>query len=305
MKDKLSAGLADGLIAGFCLALAAVLTLFPENSSLASAAGRSATGQPAREDTNSTPPHNLQEQIHGRVIYQQRIALPPQAFLLVRLVDVTNPEQPQEVVVEQRLALDGHVPASFTLPLALQDLPEDRLYALKAQISVGDSLWFVHDPPIALERDKSAYLLRLDPVAQNVLNAPVKIGIEGRQWIADHIEGIAATDGVIVDMTIDDSIATRPNHETEGSKPFERHTVTGSGGCNRYFGTALLNSKAAYLRFEPIGMTFMLCEEAVSHQENRFVAMMAKVHHYLLDETGYLYLLDENNQTIARFSTKD
>jgi len=304
MRNKLSAGLTGGLVAVACLVFVGLVAFLPKNAPLASTVSISGAKQPAQEKVGKTQTHPSPEHIHGQVIYQQRIALPPQALLLVQLVDVTHPDRPQEVVVEQRLALDDEVPVSFSLPLTLQELPKENLYALKAQISVGDSLWFVHNPPLALETDKSAYLLRLEMVAQNATNAPVKTGIEGRQWIADYIDGIAALDGVVVDMMIEDDIAALPNSATAGDKPFERHSVTGSGGCNRYFSTALLDSQA-HLHFEPIGMTFMLCEEAISHQENRFVAMMAKVHRYLIDNSDHLYLMDENNQTIARFSTKD
>jgi len=242
--------------------------------------------------------------IHGQVIYQQAVALPPQATLLLQLVDASDPDGGQKIIMEQRSVLAEHPPFSFTLPFDIRDLPQEQPYALKARISVGDSLWFANNPPLRLEPEKLTYLIHLEKVVQSRMIPAVPTGIEGRQWIAEEIDNQKLVKKSLITLTIDDDPFSTGS-AVRRERLFERHTVTGSGGCNRYFSTVILNKKQEILSFEPIGMTFMLCDEAISYQEQHFVDMMSRVRHYHLDASNLLYFLDDSKQVIARFTAKN
>lgn len=49
---------------------------------------------------------------------------------------------------------------------------------------------------------------------------------------------------------------------------FKNGKVSGTGGCNRYFGTFTLDGKA--VDFGPIGSTLMACEQAIMDDERAF-----------------------------------
>jgi heat shock protein HslJ len=106
------------------------------------------------------------------------------------------------------------------------------------------------------------------------------IGIE---WLALDIDG------------------TPVKNKTESTISFEDATrVTGSGGCNRFFGTAKLSGEA--LEVGPLGTTRMACPETIMNQENRFLKALESVRRYRVDDaTGLLYLSNEQGKPILRF----
>ncbi len=76
--------------------------------------------------------------------------------------------------------------------------------------------------------------------------------------------------------------------------------VTGSGGCNSYFGSADIDGDR--IRFGALGSTRMACPEAIMDQESRFFAALELVRHWRVDPAGHLHLLDENGGTVVRLS---
>lgn len=86
---------------------------------------------------------------------------------------------------------------------------------------------------------------------------------------------------------------------------FAKGQLSGSGGCNRYFGeiTALEDSK---LTFGPVGATMMACADPINEQERRYFEWLAKVGGYRYDETARLLtLLDLEGNPLLVFKTKD
>ena len=106
------------------------------------------------------------------------------------------------------------------------------------------------------------------------------IGIE---WLALDIDG------------------TPVKNKTESTINFEDATrVTGSGGCNRFFGTAELSGQA--LEVGPLGTTRMACPDTIMNQEHRFLKALESVRRYRVDDaTDLLYLSNEQGKPILRF----
>ncbi len=81
---------------------------------------------------------------------------------------------------------------------------------------------------------------------------------------------------------------------------FERDgKVSGSSGCNQWFGRALLSSDS--LRLEPMGMTRMLCDPQSNLVETRFVQALSATRHARLQDQA-LHLLDAQGQVLWRFT---
>lgn len=83
--------------------------------------------------------------VTGEVIYRERIALPPDAVLMVELADVSQADAPATVIAKRRIAPAGQVPIKFEIGFDPKAIEKGRTYALQARITVGERLMFITD----------------------------------------------------------------------------------------------------------------------------------------------------------------
>jgi len=83
--------------------------------------------------------------IAGEVTYRERIALPPDAVLMVELADVSLADAPATIIAKRRIAPAGQVPVRFEIGFDPRAIQKGRTYALQARITVGERLMFVTD----------------------------------------------------------------------------------------------------------------------------------------------------------------
>jgi putative lipoprotein len=83
--------------------------------------------------------------IAGEVTYRERIALPPDAVLVVELADVSLADAPATVIAKRRIAPTGQVPIKFDIGFDPEAIQKGRTYALQARITVGEGLMFITD----------------------------------------------------------------------------------------------------------------------------------------------------------------
>lgn len=93
--------------------------------------------------------------IEGEVFYRERIALPPDAEILVQLADVSLADAPARIIAEQTIKPAGQVPVPFSLSFDPEELKSGRSYALQARITVGGTLWFITDTRNTVDPDAS------------------------------------------------------------------------------------------------------------------------------------------------------
>ncbi|HQP43974.1 MAG TPA: YbaY family lipoprotein [Thermoanaerobaculales bacterium] len=86
--------------------------------------------------------------VAGAVLYRERIALPPDAALTVRLLDVSRPGGTRAVLAEQRVAPTGQVPIPFEIAYDPALIHETMSCALDARIEAGGALLFLSSQPI-------------------------------------------------------------------------------------------------------------------------------------------------------------
>jgi len=265
----------------------------------------SGKGQDQTATKATKPVHATQsiQPIHGQVLYQEQMGLPPQALLSVYLLDITKQDGAAKIVAQTAVQIENQPPHSFTLPVGVDDLESEHVYVLQARISVGDVLWFTSLKPLAITHAREGYLLRLEPVG--LASSPIRSSLKGHEWLAERIEGQATIDP-LPSLLIEEMNGEELEAAGESSTPafITRHNVVGTGSCNRYFSTAVLDEERNQLAFSPLGMTFMACADAIMHQESRFVEMMSRVHSYQIEKDGLLYLMDKEREIIARFSPK-
>lgn len=86
--------------------------------------------------------------ISGTVTYRQRMALPTNAVIQVKLLDITHPQGQPLVVAEQTLNLgQRQVPVPFSLPYDPEKINPQHSYSLSAKITVDNKTWFATESP--------------------------------------------------------------------------------------------------------------------------------------------------------------
>lgn len=99
--------------------------------------------------------------VMGTVVYDQKIALPPDAVLNIQLQDVSLADEPAKVISERVIENIGLVPIPFKLAYNAAEIDTQNTYAVQARIEDGDgSLLFInttaynvitHDNPSVVE----------------------------------------------------------------------------------------------------------------------------------------------------------
>lgn len=104
------------------------------------------------------------------------------------------------------------------------------------------------------------------------------------KWVAEEIGGSRVVGGQQTTLEL-----------TDDGRAF------GSGGCNRYRGTAEFD--ATSIVFKPLASTKMACEAAVMEQETRFHQAVEQVKSWRIDETTRkLSLIDGNGTVLVRLA---
>ncbi len=114
----------------------------------------------------------------------------------------------------------------------------------------------------------------------------VQPGIVGSSWLAEDIGKKGVIDNARTFIRFDSP-----------------EKVSGSGGVNRFNGTCKLAGDK--LSFGPLMSTRMAGPPAVMDQEAKFLAALAKVTAFKLDENDLLHLLDKDGQELLRLSRSD
>ena len=85
-------------------------------------------------------------EVTGTVAYLTRIALPPDAVLVVRIQDVSRADAPARTLAEQRIELAGQqVPIPFRMLVDRDLLRKNARISVAARIQRGSALLFIND----------------------------------------------------------------------------------------------------------------------------------------------------------------
>lgn len=115
--------------------------------------------------------------INGSVAYRQRIAMPPDAVLTVRVEDVSQADKPAAVLadVHETFGL-RQVPIPFSLQVPNRRIDPSHRYAIRATISVAGKLRFTNTRHYAvLTRDAPSHIDLLLDAVQPVFKTPAPI----------------------------------------------------------------------------------------------------------------------------------
>ena len=78
-----------------------------------------------------------QNSVSGTITYRERMALPPDAVVIVQIQDVSRADAPANTIGEQIIHDPGQVPIAFEVDYAPRDIDEQHTYVLHARIEDG------------------------------------------------------------------------------------------------------------------------------------------------------------------------
>lgn len=108
--------------------------------------------------------------VTGTVAYLPRIALPPQAVVEVKLLDVSQADAPAITIAEQTIATNGRqVPIPFSLSYDPEAIDPRHRYAVQARILVNDRLRWINTTqyPVITQGNSSNVDVLVEPVSSS------------------------------------------------------------------------------------------------------------------------------------------
>jgi putative lipoprotein len=230
----------------------------------------------------STQPQGV---LTGNVLYRERIALPPDARIDVRLEDVTRADAPADVLAEQTIAADGRqVPIPFELRYPPSRIEANHRYSVRASIRApnGELMFTTTTRHAVLERgvaDQNVTILlqraggatpQPEPEGPGANGAANDAGADGGARGGGNAGAAAAAPaaaGSLPGGTWWLVAIQRPGAAEEPITGSERHSIqfadgrlSGLGGCNRYTG-GYQEPEPGKLKVSPMAATLMACPE--------------------------------------------
>jgi putative lipoprotein len=237
--------------------------------------------------------------VSGSVAYRQRIAMPPEAVLTVRVENVSRAEAPAVLLAETSEPFgERQVPIPFSLQVPSASIDPRFSYAVRASITVNDELRFTttRSYPVLTSGAANKVDLLLEAAqttaAQTRATAAEPVATAG---LKDTYWKLVELDGTLVIQASQQRREARITFAGDGSH------VNAFGGCNQLAGGYVQEENA--LRFTQMAGTMMACEPPLMELEDRFLKMLGATTGYRIE--GRLLTLFGGDQALARFEAVD
>jgi putative lipoprotein len=257
--------------------LGAVLVVF---ASLSSFGWTQGTNQAVSSSSSS------QNTVSGNVVYRERIALPPDAAIEVKVQDISASNAPK-TIAETVFAPEGkQVPIPFQLSYNPADVNPAHRYQVSANISVNGKPMFITRTPlwVITQGAKSQVDILLQQAATQP-EAATGAKLRGTPWVLAEVNNNPATpgEGDAVHLVL-----------------HKKGKLSGSTGCNRLAGSYIASEGA--LQFTPGATTRKMCTAPVMQQEQAVLAALKATTAYKISGTT-LELLN-GSQSLAKFQAE-
>ena len=225
--------------------------------------------------------------ITGTVTYRERVVLPADAAIDVRLEDTSQQDAPAKLIGESVVAAAGQqVPISFQISFKPVDINPAHTYRLRANITVNGTMTFTSTTayPVITHGAPMQANIMLQKVQAPSPEKSTRSKLHGTYWMLVELNGNPAVPGMG---------KTQPYirlHREQGS-------LEGSSGCNGVVGTYIVEQNA--LRFTPSGATLLMCPPALMEQEQGLIRALKATSSYKIE--GDTLELINGDQMVARF----
>ncbi len=239
--------------------------------------------------TMASPSSATQPSVSGTVAYRERIALPPDAAIEVKLQDVSLQDAPAKTISSTLFAPGNQqVPLPFQLQYNASDINPAHRYQVSANISVNGKLMFITATAYPVITNGAP--LQVAIMLQQA-SAPATTASSGAKLIETHWE-LAELNG-------------KPAAPGQGQQAHlvlhKKGKLSGSSGCNTLVGTYIAEQGA--LQFTPAASTMKMCSTPVMEQEKAFFAAMKATTKYQI-EGNTLELLN-GDHVLAKFQAEE
>ncbi len=215
------------------------------------------------------------QDLHGSVMYREKIALPPEALVEVTLEDVSKMDVQSTVLATQTLRPEGQVPVDFRLSYDDAMVDDRGRYSVRAVIRVGeDVLWRSTQSFPALTNDAPE---TVDVVVERMVK-PAESALAGNEWLVVQMN----------DKTVGTSEVPQIRFGADGQ-------VSGTSGCNRFSGS--YTEQDGQLAFGPLATTRMACPGELDQQEKDFFKALSNVTGFGV-RAGHTVLLDAEGAVV-------
>lgn len=228
-----------------------------------------------------------QATVSGTVVYRERVALPPDAAIDVRLEDTSLHDAPAKLIAESIFAAAGQqVPISFQVSYNPADVDPAHTYSLRANITINGTMTFTSTTayPVITSGAPMQANIMLQQAQTPAASKSHSPKLHGTYWRLVELNGKPATPGMG---------RTQPYimlHKEQG-------TLEGSSGCNGVVGSYIVEQNA--LQFTPTGTTMMMCPPALMEQEQGLLAALKATSSYKIE--GNTLELSNGTAVVARF----
>jgi putative lipoprotein len=207
--------------------------------------------------------------LRGTVSYRERVALPPDAVVEVKLSEVSRQDVAAPVVAETRILSQGRqVPIPFELRYDPGKIQASGQYALRATIGSGGRILFTTDEAHRVitqgnPSEVDLWLVRAGGSAGGP--SPGTRGeLQGTAWRLEDLGGGGVLDRV------------------EATLEFpEEGRVSGKGSCNRFTGTVEIEGDS--ISFGALASTAMACPEPIGDQEKKYFEALGGAERFTLE----------------------
>lgn len=225
--------------------------------------------------------------LDGTVTYRERIALPPDAWLRVMLVELDGAGP--VVGATASIPTRGEVPIAFVLNVRSDVDAYDGTHGLIAEISSGGRVLFRNPLPVPVAEPPG----QLTHIIVNFTPDPIVDPKEPEETEEpeDPVPLLPPAPGLVDTVWSVTSVGGNP--VLENSKPTlsiaADYRAGGTGGCNSFFTEATISGDS--ISFGPAAATMMACDQDIMDQEHAYFLGLEAVTSYDLDAQG-LRLLD-------------
>ena len=227
--------------------------------------------------------------IEGRVVYRERIMLPPGAELEVQLEDVSAADAMATVMATVIIPLEGGPPYPFAIDYDRARIDPRMRYGLRATIArEGRQLFTNTDYVDPFAPGELEVLVRSIPGADRPATAALAVTLEDTRWELTSLDGEpapAGANGKPVDLLLQSA----------------DRVAGGFSGCNRYRGGYSRQGNPDHgspLSFGPSAGTLMACPEGME-LEQAYLRALGSVNAFHL--RGDTLVLLRNAEEVATF----
>ncbi len=222
-----------------------------------------------------------QHEVSGQALYRERMLLPADSQLEVRLQDVSRADAP--AVLLDKLVRDNIAtpPYPFSFHVPADQLQPGHRYAVSARISNGDRLMFITDSHYSVLAGGDDTNLML--VMKRVTSQPPQASLQNTYWKLISLNGTA--------------IEPREGQREPHLILKQGDRVQGFSGCNQFMGQ--FTQQDSRLHFGPTAGTMRACVPSIDY-EHRFLQLLQGDVNWSIDG-DQLELINPGNNLHATF----